>query len=101
MRHVLHTNPQKALPRLRRTTGGPARSALFTCSGMVQRRLTQREVQVLALVAHGHTTAEIAAALALSPRTVEMHRANALRALGITTRAEIVRWAIQTGHLET
>ena len=51
-------------------------------------RLTLRQQQVLRLVASGHSDKEVAVALKLSPRTVEMHMSGALRALGCRTRAE-------------
>jgi two-component system, NarL family, response regulator NreC len=63
--------------------------------------LTPREVQVLGLVAYGHTTAEIAKALGLSTRTVEMHRERGMHELHIRSRAEVVQWAIANGHFDT
>lgn len=59
-------------------------------------RLTPREVEVLRLIALGHTSVEIARKLRLSPRTVETHRAHVYRKLGLSTRAELVRYAL--GH---
>jgi two-component system response regulator NreC len=56
--------------------------------------LTDREAEVLRLIALGHTNAEIASQLYLSVRTVESHRANILRKLDLTTRAELVRYAL-------
>jgi DNA-binding NarL/FixJ family response regulator len=50
--------------------------------------LTTRQCEVLRLVAAGNTDKQIARRLRLSPRTVEMHVGNALRALGCRTRAE-------------
>lgn len=55
--------------------------------------LTQREVDVLRLIALGHTNAEIAATLFLSLRTVEAHRARIQRKTGRGTRAELVAYA--------
>lgn len=55
--------------------------------------LTPRQVQVMQLVARGRTDKEIARALELSPRTVEMHVARALAALGSRNRADAVRKA--------
>jgi two-component system, NarL family, response regulator NreC len=60
-------------------------------------QLTPREVQVLRLVALGHTNAEIAAMLHLSLRTVESHRSNMNTKLGVKTRAELVRHAHRQG----
>ncbi len=59
--------------------------------------LSEREVEVLRLIALGHTNAEIASRLYLSIRTVESHRANILRKLDLTTRAELVRYALDHG----
>jgi two-component system, NarL family, response regulator NreC len=57
--------------------------------------LTEREREVLSLLAVGHTNPEIAALLFLSPRTVESHRANIQRKLGVRSRAELVRVAAE------
>jgi two-component system response regulator NreC len=59
--------------------------------------LTEREVEVLRLVALGHTNAEISAQLFLSVRTVESHRAHIQRKSGVTTRAELVAYAREHG----
>ncbi|MFH1381948.1 MAG: response regulator transcription factor [Chloroflexota bacterium] len=59
--------------------------------------LTARERQVLHLVAAGSTTAQIAAELFISPRTVEFHRANIMRKLGIHTQLELTRYCIEAG----
>lgn len=63
--------------------------------------LTPREVEVLRLIALGHTSVEIARKLHLSPRTVETHRAHIHRKLGLGTRAELVRYALRRGLLGT
>ena len=57
--------------------------------------LSPRETEVLRLIALGHTSVEIAAKLHLSRRTVETHRARIHRKLGLTTRAELVRFALE------
>jgi len=62
--------------------------------------LTEREVEVLRLIALGHTNAEIAAQLYLSVRTVESHRAHIQQKLRLNTRAELVKYALQHGLLE-
>jgi two-component system response regulator NreC len=59
--------------------------------------LTEREVGVLRLIALGHTNAEIAQDLSLSVRTVESHRAHIQQKLGRSTRAELVRYALDHG----
>ena len=62
--------------------------------------LTAREVDVLRLIALGHTNAEIAAQLYLSVRTVESHRARIGQKLRLSTRAELVRYALERGLLD-
>ncbi len=64
-------------------------------------RLSQREVEVLRLIALGFTSVEIARQLDLSPRTVESHRAHITAKLGLSTRAELVSYALGRGLLET
>jgi two-component system response regulator NreC len=56
--------------------------------------LSQREVEVVRLIALGHTNAEIAAQLFLSVRTVETHRAHIQQKLRLSSRAELVRYAL-------
>jgi two-component system response regulator NreC len=57
--------------------------------------LTPREREVLRLLAAGHTNPEIATLLFLSPRTIESHRANIQRKLGVRSRADLVRAAAE------
>jgi two-component system response regulator NreC len=61
--------------------------------------LSQREVDVLRLIALGHTNTEIARLLQISIRTVETHRARIHRKLGLATRAELVAYALGRGLL--
>jgi two-component system response regulator NreC len=63
--------------------------------------LSEREVEVLRLIALGHTNAEIAEQLYLSVRTVESHRAHIQQKLRLTKRSELVRYALERGLLET
>jgi two-component system, NarL family, response regulator NreC len=62
--------------------------------------LSEREVDVLRLIALGHTNAEIGAQLYLSVRTVESHRAHIQQKLRRTSRAELVRYALDSGLVE-
>jgi two-component system, NarL family, response regulator NreC len=59
--------------------------------------LTPRETEIVRMIALGHTSAEIACQLHLSRRTVETHRARIHHKLGVTTRAELVQFALQRG----
>jgi two-component system, NarL family, response regulator NreC len=62
--------------------------------------LTDRELEVLRLIALGHTNAEIAATLYLSVRTVESHRAHIQQKTRRSTRAELVRYALEHSLVE-
>jgi DNA-binding NarL/FixJ family response regulator len=62
--------------------------------------LTPREQEVVKLVAEAHTNREIAEILRLSEKTVESHRANAMRKLGMRDRVELVRYAVRRGLIE-
>jgi two-component system response regulator NreC len=62
--------------------------------------ISEREVEVLRLVALGHTSREVADMLILSVRTVESHRAHLQHKLGCGTRAELVRYALDHGLLD-
>jgi len=62
--------------------------------------LTPREEEIVKLVAEANTTREIADLLHLSEKTVENHRANAMRKLGMRDRVELVRYAIRQGLID-
>jgi DNA-binding NarL/FixJ family response regulator len=63
--------------------------------------LSEREREVLRLLALGHTNQEIAKMLYISVRTAETHRAHIMQKLRLTTRAELVRYALEQGLLES
>jgi two-component system response regulator NreC len=65
-----------------------------------QAELSEREIEVLRLIALGHTNSEIAEQLFLSVRTVETHRAHIQQKLGLSTRAELVRYALDNDLIE-
>jgi DNA-binding NarL/FixJ family response regulator len=60
-------------------------------------QLTDRERDVLKLVAEGYTTQEIADILVVSPKTIEGHRTNLMAKLGIRNRIELVKYAVRKG----
>ena len=62
--------------------------------------LSPREQEVLKLIAEAHTNREIGSILHLAEKTVESHRANLLRKLGMRDRVELVRYAIRRGLVE-
>jgi DNA-binding NarL/FixJ family response regulator len=61
--------------------------------------ITDRETEVLRLMALGHSNKDIANALDLSVKTVEVHKANAMRKLGLAGRTDVVRYAMLQGWL--
>jgi DNA-binding NarL/FixJ family response regulator len=63
--------------------------------------LSDREREVLRLLALGHTNQEIAKSLYISVRTAETHRAHIMQKLGLSSRAELVRYALAEGLLES
>jgi two-component system response regulator NreC len=63
--------------------------------------LTERELDILRLIALGHTNMEISQHLFLSVRTIESHRAHVQHKTGHTTRAELVRYALDHGLVDT
>ena len=70
-------------------------------SSLAQPQVSDREAEVLRLIAWGYSNKEIATRLDLSVKTVEVHRANAIRKLGLRDRVDIVRFAQLQGWLDT
>jgi DNA-binding NarL/FixJ family response regulator len=62
-------------------------------------RLTDREAEVLRMIARGYSNKEIASQLDLSVKTIEVHKANGMRKLGFRGRADIVQFAIVQGWM--
>lgn len=67
---------------------------------LLEGQLSDRESEVLALIAEGHTTQEIAQILVISPRTVDRHRENLLAKLNLRNRVELARYAIRHRLIE-
>ena len=63
--------------------------------------LSEREREVVKLTAEGHTALQAADLLSLSPKTVETYRHRAMQKLGLTNRAELVRYALRAGLIGT
>jgi len=59
--------------------------------------LTGREREVIQLAAEGHTNVQIGQRLFVSPRTIETHRANLMRKLGLQNQSELIRYAVKRG----
>jgi two-component system response regulator NreC len=103
--YVLKDAAARDLPEaIRAATRGesfiaPELTPLLAAYGDSADGLSKRELDVLNLIALGHTNTETAARLQLSVRTVESHRAHIHRKLGLATRAELVRYALRRGLL--
>ena len=84
----------------------PALGARLLAAEMAERKradadpLSEREREVLRLLALGHTNQEIAKLLYISVRTAETHRAHIMQKLRLTSRAELVRYALAEGLLD-
>jgi DNA-binding NarL/FixJ family response regulator len=98
------TSAQELLAMVRSTAGleHPGKEKKFTLTAEVaaeplpkHRILTSREREVLKLLAEGRTVRAAATALGLSIKTVDAHKFNLMRKLGIHNKAELVMWAIQ------
>jgi two-component system response regulator NreC len=81
--------------------GGYANRATASRRGENKAEITDREAEVLRLVAWGYSNKEIAGRLDLSVKTIEAHKANAMRKLDMQSRIDIVRYAILRGWLQT
>jgi DNA-binding NarL/FixJ family response regulator len=68
--------------------------------GDAQGSLSDREAEVLRLIAWGYSNKEIAARMEISVKTVESHKANSMRKLGMQSRIDIVRYALLQGWLQ-
>lgn len=75
----------------------PFPTELPTSSRQNQNKLTGREREIAVLIAQGKSNGEIAAELILSKRTVETHTSHILSKLGLSSRAQIVRWVLDHG----
>jgi DNA-binding NarL/FixJ family response regulator len=84
-------------PRDLRTLAESYRDALARGESQPPEALSDRELEVLKLVAEGRSSTDIARILVISPRTVARHRANMLAKLGMSDRVELTRYAIRRG----
>jgi len=86
-------------PALTHHLAAPFASGERKRNGRASSTLSERETEVLRLVAQGHSNKEIAARLDLSHKTIEVHKANAMRKLGLTGRIELLQYALHVGWL--
>lgn len=82
-----------------KVVGRPARGPLLSQLGQAA-ELSERETDVLRLVAGGHSNKEISARLNISVKTVETYKARAMEKLGYRSRVELVRYAADQGWLD-
>jgi DNA-binding NarL/FixJ family response regulator len=76
---------------------GPARRQ--SPAGVPVIQLSEREAEVIRLIARGHTSKEMAQTLGLSPRTLETYKARAMAKLNLRSRADLIRFAMRSGWL--
>jgi DNA-binding NarL/FixJ family response regulator len=81
-----------------KVVGRPARNVLQALEGRLV-ELSERETDVLRLVATGHSNKEISLRLSISVKTVETYKARAMQKLGYRSRVEVVRYAADQGWL--
>ncbi len=91
---VLHPSLAKGLVQRFRTQNSETVSEKADCPA-----LSPREREVLDLTAKGMTAREVGKALEISSNTVERHRANIMNKLGLSNRAQLVRYAVENGFL--
>jgi two-component system, NarL family, response regulator NreC len=72
----------------------------FDAESGTQEKLSGREAETLRLIAWGHSNKDIAQQLGLSVKTIEVHKANAMKKLGMRSRIDIVRFALLQGWME-
>lgn len=87
-------------PSLTRKVMGGYANRSTSLRGEAKGELSDREAEVLRLIAFGYSNKEIGASLDLSVKTVEAHKSNAMRKLGITSRIDIVKYAILQNWLQ-
>jgi DNA-binding NarL/FixJ family response regulator len=86
-------------PALTHHLAAPFASRERKRTGRASPTLSDRETEVLRFVAQGHSNKEIAARLDLSNKTIEVHKANAMRKLGLAGRIELLQYALHVGWL--
>jgi DNA-binding NarL/FixJ family response regulator len=87
-------------PKLAAKVVAPYSGRSGALRGEAKGSLSNRESEVLRLIALGYSNKEIATRLSLSVKTIEVHKANAMRKLNITSRIDLVRYAIFQGWLQ-
>ena len=81
--------------------GGEAGRWSTRAAGTAHDALSDREYQVLRMLGSGHTVSDIARDLGLSVKTVSTYRMRVLEKLGMRTNAELMRYAIENGLLDS
>lgn len=88
-------------PAIAEKAVNPIRSGKRATRGLPPNaNLSARETEVLRLIAWGHINKEVAARLNVSVKTVEVHKANAMRKMGMKSRVDVVRYALLQGWLQ-
>jgi two-component system, NarL family, response regulator NreC len=97
----VHQGRQFVTPSLLHSSLNPNELPVKSCGkNSLPGLLTPRELEVASKIALGHTNAEVAALLHISDKTVETHRVHIMTKLGIRTRADLVRFALEHQLME-
>jgi DNA-binding NarL/FixJ family response regulator len=100
MKHVMEGNPHLSPEVSQKVLQGYVEVTNHGEPGSSSQTLTPRERAIIKLVAEGCKSREIATMLSISPKTVETHRANTMRKLGLRNAAEMTVYAIESGLVE-
>lgn len=90
----------RLLREFRRTSGGERRSSLYTLDGKKKENLSERQLQVLEMVAKGISYKEAGEALGLTERTVKYHMGRILELLHLENRSQVIAYASQMGLVD-
>lgn len=91
----LHAAIVAAMEGRRYLSPGITRSLLLSADDAPEEQLTRRQIEILVLIAQGHSSREIGERLGLSPKTVDVHRMRIMDRLGIRDVANLTRYAIR------
>jgi DNA-binding NarL/FixJ family response regulator len=87
-------------PSLYLSRPGNGKAAAPTLDGVLMRKLTRREIEILRLVSGGRSNRQVAEILFVTDQTVKFHLANVYRKLGVRSRFEAARWASEQGLID-
>lgn len=97
--HVVAARQTYVDPAMAPALDAAPRSRRHSAKGLPAASLSEREAEVIRLIARGHTSKEMAEKLGISPRTLETYKSRAMAKLTLRSRAELIRYAMRSGWL--